>query len=66
MPHTYIKSNDCEGIMQYMGDLPMPAERRQEAIAYTVIAQCKLSADLVDEIYCQLMKQTTSNRNNSR
>ncbi|XP_065559306.1 unconventional myosin-XV-like isoform X1 [Artemia franciscana] len=49
-------------IMKYMGDLPMGKQQSEVDCVYTLLMNCHKHSPLRDEVYCQLMKQTTSNR----
>ena len=48
--------------MQYMGDLNFNDSLKQEHIPYSLIVECKRCPELIDEVYCHLIKQTTNNR----
>ncbi|KAI2804564.1 Myosin and Kinesin Tail domain protein [Blomia tropicalis] len=49
-------------IMRYMGDLAMVKNQNEVDCVYTILVNCHKHAPIRDEIYCQLMKQTTSNK----
>ncbi|KAH9423690.1 hypothetical protein DERP_005271 [Dermatophagoides pteronyssinus] len=56
-------SVECfSAIMRYMGDLPMLKNQNEVDCVYTILLNCHRYPPIRDEVYCQLMKQTTSNK----
>ncbi|GBM19264.1 Unconventional myosin-XV [Araneus ventricosus] len=49
-------------IMRYMGDYPMTKNQTEVDCVYTILVTCHKYPQLRDEVYCQLMKQTTNNK----
>lgn len=49
-------------IMRYMGDQPLPANQTEVDCVYAILLNCHRHGAIRDEVFCQLMKQTTSNK----
>ncbi|XP_076273553.1 unconventional myosin 10A isoform X2 [Rhynchophorus ferrugineus] len=54
-----------ECILKYCGDQPLTPDMSEVKCVYTVLMHCHKYAELRDEVYSQLMKQTTSNKSES-
>ncbi|KAL3238860.1 hypothetical protein MRX96_021884 [Rhipicephalus microplus] len=49
-------------IMRYMGDYPMSKNQSEVDCVYSILVSCHKIPALRDEVYCQIIKQTTSNK----
>ncbi|XP_026679337.1 uncharacterized protein LOC103509128, partial [Diaphorina citri] len=64
-PLAEIAVECFECIMRFMGDLPTTPDLTEVKCVYTILMHCHTHEPLRDEVYCQLMKQTTSNKTES-
>lgn len=53
-------------IMKYMGDMPLRADQTEIDCIYTILSISYRWSDLRDEVYCQLIKQTTNNKSSNK
>ena len=49
-------------IMRYMGDLKLNSDQTEVDCVYNILVNCHKHLEVRDEVYCQLMKQTTNNK----
>ena len=50
-------------IMRFMGDMPLMKNQMDVECALMVLSYCYKHEEMKDEVYCQIMKQLTANRN---
>lgn len=49
-------------IMKFMWDLPLSKHQKETDVVFNLLKMCRDIQDLSDEVYCQLIKQVTSNK----
>ena len=49
-------------IMRFMGDLPPVKNQMDVECALIILTYCNKHEELKDEVFCQIMKQTTNNK----
>ena len=49
-------------IMWFMGDLPPVKNQMDVECALIILTYCNKHEELKDEVFCQIMKQTTNNK----
>lgn len=62
-PHSYNNFiSSFSGIMKYMEDEPRKRAESVTDVVYGLLLMCYKHSQLKDEVYCQIIKQTTNNR----
>jgi myosin-15 len=49
-------------VMRYMGDMPLLKNQHEVDCVNTIFLYCRQFETIRDEVYCQIMKQTTNNK----
>lgn len=49
-------------IMKFMWDLPLAKHQKETDLVFSLLKMCREFPELSDEVYCQLIKQVTSNK----
>nr|XP_057924383.1 unconventional myosin-VIIb-like isoform X1 [Doryrhamphus excisus] len=60
---SYLACNAFTAILKYMGDYPIKQFRSSVELTDQIFGPATQHQELQDEIYCQIMKQMTSNNN---
>jgi myosin-15 len=55
-----------EEIMRFMGDYPLGKSQKEIGCIYYLLKTVYQESELVDEVYCQLIKQTTNNKSTKK
>ena len=52
----------CPSVMRYMGEMPLLKNQHEVDCVNAIFVYCRQFEPIRDEVYCQIMKQTTNNK----